>query len=113
MTAKALRSLIRRLPPDLLFPLDQWERDQKTHWLRWLSTFEPAYPASRIYGAIQCPHLLAYLVWALDVDRERFGAVLKLFPFDPKNLDRRCGVQCSRVRQVFPWSEVEAKLRNL
>ncbi len=110
LTVADLRSAVRHLPADLLFPRDQWDRDQKTHWIRWLSNFDPGYPAARVYGAIQCPHLLVYLVWALDIDRDRFGQTLSLFPFDPKKLTRACGSQSRRVRELFPWEEVQARL---
>lgn len=113
LSAGALRHRIKSLPPDLLFPLDQYGRDQKTHWLRWLSNFEPSHPASRVYNAIQCPHMLVYLAWALDVDRDRFGRALRVFPFDPKELDKNCGGQSRQVRALFPWEEIEDGLSRI
>ena len=110
LTVSRFRQHVKRLPADRLFPLDQWHRDQKTHWLRWLSTFESAQPAARVYNAIQCPHMLVYLAWALDIDRERLGRAIRMFPFDPKELDRNCGRQCRQVRALFPWPEIEARL---
>ncbi len=90
--------------------------DQRKHWIGWLGEYsEPGYYnrkdtkvvlAERVYNRINCPPMLIWLAEAVGIPSKQIKAATtaaleanKAFPS-----------QCSAIRQIIPWSDVETKL---
>lgn len=95
---------------------DVWYRTQKEHWTGWLSNYDgPGYygrqrwdrDAQFVYNHIQCAPMLLWLAEAAGVPSAKVtaasAAVLAAGP--------RLSSQVRALRQILPWSLIEATLK--
>jgi hypothetical protein len=92
--------------------------DQKRHWVGWLSEYSgPGYynrndtgvsMAKRVYNRINCPPMLIWLAEASGIQSKQIKKATKA-ALEIKN---SFPSQCSAIRRVIPWEDIEARLKS-
>lgn len=83
-------------------------RDQKHHWVRWLSQYQsPERSARAIYNTINCPPMLFWLAEASGAPKDKLVAAFKCAVIAPPNQPS----QTAAIRRVLPFETVVTKLK--
>lgn len=83
-----------------------WYKNQKQHWLEWLSFNWIDNSAKSTYGRIQCPPMLIWLVEAAGVDKKKVKAAISAC-YKAKPI---AASQCAAIRKEIPWEVLEIAL---
>ena len=93
-----------------------WYRNQKEHWLGWLSEYDGPGAYSRknwkqrsaefVYNHIGCPPMLLWLAEAAGVKKREILAAKRLALSGSSSRASHCAI----IRKSIPWSKIEETL---